>query len=54
MRTQFITLTIALPALPDLQPLILNQLQTHGEPLRWSIAALSGNQATIEAVVLTA
>jgi hypothetical protein len=48
----FITFEIELQPLPDLQRSILAQLQMQGEPLRWAIASISGDRATIEAVVI--
>jgi hypothetical protein len=53
---QFITFEVELQPSPrELQRLILAQLQTQGQPLRWAITAIARDRAiaTVEAVVMT-
>lgn len=54
MTTHFITVEIELQETPaQLHKAIEAELQKHGEPLRWAIAALDveRHKATVEAVV---
>ncbi|WP_404783534.1 hypothetical protein [Altericista sp. CCNU0014] len=53
MVTQFVTIKIDLKDLDiPLQHAVEAQLERHGEPLRWSITAVSEGIARVEAVVL--
>lgn len=52
---RFVTFEIELQPTPgELQQVILAQLQTQGEPLRWAITAIAPDRAvaTVEAVVI--
>jgi GTP-binding protein EngB required for normal cell division len=54
MTTHFITAEIDLQETPtELQEQIQNQLQEHGQPLRWAVTKIDQEKqkATIEAVV---
>lgn len=52
MTTQFLTLTLDLAtAGDDWVTTIEAALRRHGEPLRWAITTVVGQQATVEAVV---
>lgn len=53
MLTQFLTLSLDLTPVSELQPAILSELQRHGELLRWAIVAIDAEQGKvqIEAVV---
>ncbi len=52
MCTQFIELEMALQPLTEMIPAIEKQLETHGEPLRWAITQVQGEQVIVEAAVL--
>lgn len=52
LATEFIQITVPLQASGiELRDKIETQLQNHGEPLRWSITAVEGSMAHVEAVV---
>jgi hypothetical protein len=53
MLTQFLTLSLDLTPVSELQPAILAELQRYGEPLRWAIVAVDAKQGKVqvEAVV---
>ena len=54
MKTHFVTIAVDLQTSPaQLQQVILAELRKVGEPLRWAIVSVDGDQAQVEAVVTT-
>jgi hypothetical protein len=53
MLTQFLSLSLELAPVAQLQAAILAELQRHGEPLRWAIVGVNVEQGRVqvEAVV---
>jgi hypothetical protein len=50
--TELVSFTLPLQPITALQSSIQETLEAHGQPLRWAITAIEGDQAMIEAVVM--